>query len=401
MSTFQVIDNVVNAISDVKSGIDKGSSVSGVEISSGLGSISKAASKSIYYFPILMSKNVLPSTMGMVSQNLEGSYMSFVKACFALTPAMNVKNSEIVNVEDYLKLFHQNIGLQTKDELMVSLKESMEEYKMFPNDILNEATTSNVSSILNRYGSVAPSNISRTDSKGNTVTDKKYIQNKIQINEKEKEINGFRPSVIEVGITFIIGGQSVKVNVPVGIKTILHPVNPEELLEYIMDSVSGKGLLHNLIRYTTGELHSLSDILFGISNIKKSVSRDNDVSRWMKTIELRQKNAKKIRNNIVFLQKKSYLPNTSVVLSMDDIAEIERVIGYNLLKDTKRTAKFMTDNFLLSFVVADDVSETVYVMYDGHPDFQEFPYSTIKRENNKNEDIVNALIKGIGMGRTV
>ena len=401
MSTFQTIDKVVDTVSEFKDGFDKGSKMSGIELSNSLGSISKAASKSIYYFPIIMSKNVLPSTMGMVSQNLEGSYMSFVKACFALTPAMNVKNSEIVNVEKYLEMFHQNIGLQTKDDLVVSLRESMEEYQMFPNDILNEANTSNVSGIINRYGSFGPSEISKTDKKGNPIIEKKYIQNKIAISEKEREINGFRPSVIEVGVTFIIGGQSVKINIPVGIKCVLHPVNPEDLLEYIMDSVSGKGLLHNIIRYTTGELHSLSDIIFGISNIKKNVAKNNDVTRWMKTIELRQKNAKKIRNNIAFLNKKSYLPNTSIVISMEDVNEIERATGYNLLTNPKRTVKFMTDNFLLSFVITDDVSETVYVLYDGHQDFQEFPYTTIKRENNKNEDIVNALIKGIGMGRSV
>ena len=414
MSVYKEIETVMNAvdglISDGKDAVDRG----GISLTRGLGSISKGASKSIYYFPILMSKNIPLSTMGMISQNLEYSYMSFVRACFALTPAMNLKNADILNVEEYLKLFHQNIGLQNKDDLLISIRhESMEEWKMFPNEILNEASTKNVEDILNRYNS-SLNNFgkfgsqkelhTKVDKDGNLYS-KYELKKGTHINsvmvEKEKDkINNMRPSVVEITVTFIMDGQSVNVKIPVGVKTIIHSVNSEDLIEHIMNSVAGKGLLHNLIRYTTGELTSLSDILFGTSRIKKNISKNNDVTRWIDALE-RRKNSNKIRNNIPFLSKKPYLPNTSIVVSMEDVSEIKRVVGYDLLNDPKRTIKFMKDNFLLTFVISDDVTETLYVMYDGDTRFSEFPFATIKRENNKNEDIVNALIKGIGMGRTV
>ena len=54
MSTFQTIDKVVDTVSEFKDGFDKGSKMSGIELSNSLGSISKAASKSIYYFPIII-----------------------------------------------------------------------------------------------------------------------------------------------------------------------------------------------------------------------------------------------------------------------------------------------------------------------------------------------------------
>lgn len=417
MSIYKEITDVANAIADLTDEGKEAIENSPVSFTRNIGSISKGASKSIYYFPILMSKNIPLQTMSMISQNLEGTYMSFVRACFALTPAMNLKNSDIVNVEKYLQLFHQNIGLQTKDELMISLKtpknESMEEWKMFPNDILNEATTRNIEDIINRNNS--PLNnfgkfgntqyVIKTFDKDGKALNKMMDKDHIEINagaiEKEKDkINNMRPSVVEINVTFVIGGQKINVKVPVGVKTVIHSVNSEDLIDHIMESVSGKGLLHNFIRYTTGELTSLSDILFGTSKIKKHVAKGNDVTRWADALE-RRKNSNKIRNNIPFLSKKPYLPNTSIVVSMEDIAEIQRVIGYNLLQETKRTVKFMKDNFLLSFVISDDVTETLYVMYDGDTQFSEFPFTSVKRENNKNEDIVNALIKGIGMGRTV
>lgn len=417
MSIYQEITDIANAISDIA---DEGKDAiknSPISVTKSIGSISKGASKSIYYFPILMSKNIPLQTMGMISQNLEGSYMSFVRACFALTPAMNLKNSELVNVEKYLQLFHQNIGLQNKDELMISLKiprnEAMEEWRMFPNGILNEATTNNVNDIIDRHSSSLNNfgkfgqtqhNVRLFDSNGKIVNNRADTDH-IEINagaiEKEKDkINNMRPSVVEITVTFIIGGQKINVKIPVGVKTVIHSVNSEDLIDHIMESVAGKGILHNFIRYTTGELTSLSDILFGTSKIKNHFIKSNDVTKWADALE-RRRNSNKIRNNIPFLSKKPYLPNTSIVVSMEDISEIERTIGYNLLQETKRTMKFMKDNFLLSFVISDDVTETLYVMNDGDTQFSEFPFSSVKRENNKNEDIVDALIKGIGMGRTV
>ena len=223
--------------------------------------------------------------------------------------------------------------------------------------------------------------------------------NQTRITNETLERNGFRPSVIEIEVTFIIGGRDVKVNIPVGVKTVLHPVDSDNLLDHIMDSVAGKGILHNLIRWSTGEAMSLSDILFGFNKIKDSVKKDNDIDRWLNALKHR-KRMNKIRS-LPLLTKKPYLPNTSIVISMEDIAEIERTIGYNLLKDTNRTIKFMKDNFLLTFVVTDDVTETAWVLYDGHNQFDEFPYSTIKRENEKNNDMVNALVKNLLVKGTI
>lgn len=368
-----------------------------------MGSISRGASKAIYYFPILASGNVSPETMSMVATNLEGSYMSFVSACFALTPAMKVKG-DMVNVEDYLKLFHQNIGLQSKDDLMISLREGMEEFKMFPNESLNEANGSNISSILERndnFKMLGNNGNFEISSSTNSRTGKeqyKIYQNKI--NDEKERFNSFRPSVVNVTVTFLIDSQPVNVTIPVGVKSVLHPVNSSDLCDHIMECVAGKGLVHNLIRYTTGELKSLGDILFGISNIKKRVTRNDDVSKWAEALEKRKNSNLLSRFNIFAKNdnKRPYLPNTSIIISMEDVAEIERVVGYNLIKDKARTIKFMKDNFLLSLVVTDDVTKTLYVMYDGHTSFIEIPYTTIKRENDKTKDVVDSLIKGIGMG---
>jgi hypothetical protein len=195
-------------------------------------------------------------------------------------------------------------------------------------------------------------------------------------------------------VKFVYGaGVMDSVEIPVGVKAVMHPVEPSELTEKVMDSVAGRGILHNLIRYTTGEMLSLTDILFGVKKMKKNISGNSDLDKWSDALDHRKR-----LNSIskAAFAKRPFLPNVSIVISMEEINEIQRVVGYNLLTDTRRTIKFMQDNFLLSFVIADDLTETMYVMYDGHSRFEEYPYSSVQKENQKNEKLVNALIKTTG-----
>lgn len=380
MDTFKQIEQVAEKVN--------------VEPKFAMRSISAQASKSIYYFPIVCSKTVNPSTAAMIATNLEGAYMSFVQACFALTPAVAVKGDK-VNVEDYLKMFHQNVGIKSANELFLTLKESVEEWKMFPNDTLNEAVTSkeamkilsdaeNGRQIREKFG------------KGNTESSIKTRPGTYKYQDIEKR-NALRPSVVPVDVTFLLKGSEIKTTIPVGVKTILHPVDPDDLSEQIMDSVAGRGIFHNLIRYTTGEVMSLSDILFGISKMKKNISRskNSDVAKWMDIVDHRKRLSKLSKP---FLGKKAFLPNLTINISMDDVDTINRLIGYNLLTDTYRASKFIKDMFLLALVITDDATETAYVMYDGHSSYEEYPYSSLKRENEKTTDAVNAMIKGLGVG---
>lgn len=371
--------NFVNGLTDGKD----------IAIGSRMTSIASGASSAIYYFPIIASKNISGKIMALVANNLESSYASFVRACFALTPAMNVKSSELLNINDYLELFHQNIGLQNKKDLYVGLHEGLEEYKMFPNNTLNEASISKVSAIMDRMDSKAQD----IKSNGNSKPRPRHIFSGSDAKIVDSQ-NNIRPTVLEITAKFVMDQNIIDVKIPVGVKSVLHMVNPDQLTDHVMDSVAGKGLLHNLIRYTTGELSSLSDIVFNTSRIKKYVRGDNDVARWAGALDHR-KQMSKIRNAIPFLSKKPYLPNTTIMLSIDDVADIERETGYDLLKDINRATKFMKDNFLLSLVIVDELTETLYILYDGHNEYEDYPFVSIQRENEKHNSQVETLIKSL------
>lgn len=368
-------------------------------------SISSYASKAIYYFPILCSKTVLDKSAFMLTANLEASYASFVQACFAMVPAVKVKGSS-VNVEDYLKKFHQNIGISSGNDYYLNLKEAAAPYDLFVNEPLNEAITADkIKNALKADTNVTGKDVTekeiteKIDKDGNktkttTVKSRFISQRNFNVAEADKK-NNMKPSIVKVECTFIISNNEVKVNIPVGVKTMLHPLDSNELCNHIMDSVAGKGLLHNIIRYTTGEVLSLADILFGISKMKNTIkAKNSETAKWVDALEHRKRLCRMSR---AFLSKKPYLPNLAIVISMDDVNDIEQLIGYNLLKDTHRATKFMRDNFLLTFVIADDMTETAYIMYDGHTTYEEYPYSALKRENERTADAMSAISKSLGI----
>lgn len=368
-------------------------------------SISSYASKAIYYFPVLCSKTVLDKSAFMISSNLEAAYSSFVQACFAMVPAVKVKGSS-VNVEDYLKKFHQNIGINSGNDYYVNLRESAAPYDLFVNNTLNEAiTTDKIKKALKSDTNVGGEEIEereitvKTDKDGNrtstTKVNKRFIsQRNFNVAEADKK-NNMKPSIVKVECSFLLDSNEIKVSIPVGVKTMLHPLDSNELCNHIMDSVAGKGVLHNIIRYTTGEVLSLTDILFGINKMKNNIkAKDSETARWIDALEHRKRLC---RMSKAFLSKKPYLPNLAIVLSMDDVNDIEQLIGYNLLKDSHRAVKFMRDNFLLTFVIADDMTETAYIMYDGHSTYEEYPYSALKRENERTADAMSAISKSLGV----
>lgn len=384
-------------------------------VSSSPKSISSYAAKSIYYFPVLCSKTVTDKYAFMISANLEAAYSSFVQACFAMIPAVVVKGDN-VNVEDYLKIFHKNIGINSGNNYYITNESAMKPYNMFVNEILNEASSRTNKAVEEAKKLLTSKSFDSKisghyyDENGNETKDR---ERKVTENGKEKTVenrfvparlfntqevdkkNNLKPSIVKVDCVFLIQGNEVKVSIPVGVKTLLHPINSEELCNHVMDSMAGKGLLHSLIKYTTGEVMSLKDIIFGISKIKSTVHKKNtDFGKWVDAIEHRKRLN---RLSTGFFQKKPYLPNISMILSMDDINDIEHLTGYNLLKDSFRASKFMKDNFLLTFVIADDATETAYILYDGHSSYEEIPYSAMRRENERTADAMSAISKSLGI----
>lgn len=113
---------MIREIFDVLSAVSSGDSVSdsvksvvnNVNINkSRIRSISSYSSNSIFYFPTFVSDQLMADEASMVLKMIERSYASFVIACIGLMPFHRVSADDKASIENYLQQFHQNIGINT------------------------------------------------------------------------------------------------------------------------------------------------------------------------------------------------------------------------------------------------------------------------------------------------
>ena len=74
-------------------------------------SISAYSSNTIFYFPTIVSDQTMPEEQAMIIRMVEKAYASFVVACISLMPFHRIKADDKASIEDYLRQFHQNIGM--------------------------------------------------------------------------------------------------------------------------------------------------------------------------------------------------------------------------------------------------------------------------------------------------
>lgn len=108
---------MIREIFEVLDAIGNSKNKSNVKLNkSRIRSISSYSSNSIFYFPTMVSDQLLPEEVGMVTKMLERSYASFVVACISLMPFHRVSADDKAAIETYLQQFHQNLGIATTND---------------------------------------------------------------------------------------------------------------------------------------------------------------------------------------------------------------------------------------------------------------------------------------------
>lgn len=379
-------------------------------------SISSEAAKSTYYFPSLVSKNVSSKSATMMVSNLETVYAYFMRACMSMQPAIKVDGD--VRIEDYLSKFHKNVGIENNNRLFVTFKEDasdLEEFKYLVNEPLNEAIYSSTTTVNSAYDTngnkVRETEIHKdtndgvTSAKTTSIDDRGKVTSVISIEQKYaknwnsgdiNKKNGMAPLTMPVTCTFMSNEHEIEVAIPIGIKCTIHECDPSELNDRLINALIGHNLIKNFIRWTTGEVESLSDMLFSTKELRKNVEGRSEVDRWFDVVERRTR-INKLTPAI--FGKKAFLPNMSIIISKDDVDMIERKSKLNILKDPRFANKIIKDSYLLGLIVMDDSSETAWVMYDGKPNWEDMPYSAVKRETEKETNAITNLAKLLSLAK--
>ena len=230
--------------------------------------------------------------------------------------------------------------------------------------------------------------------------DASFKRNSIDLNRNmlsdndAKKANELVPTVMHVRVKVKDenGADAGVLDFNIGIKAVMHPVRSNEMVTNLVAVCNNKDKLFNFFRWTTGEISFVKDFVLNVDEMKTdAANRSAGASSWWTALK-RRRASNSIRKFTPNANK--LLPNSSFVVTMDEVNFIEQKYGYNIM-DPIFLDKIMSTYFLLGFVVVDNASQIVHFYFDGNTDFESISFSGLEKENSNSERKFKEMLKVI------
>ena len=163
----------------------------------------------------------------------------------------------------------------------------------------------------------------------------------------------------------------------IGVKVVLHNIKSDEMIINLQNALADNGVLFNFIRWTTGEKSLCKDLLLNINSTKLDISnKSKGSSPWWSTLK-RLKEVSRAQG--AFFSKTKLVPQSTIVISAFDADSVEKLYGFNL-RNPKFAIKLMKSLFLMNFIIVDEGTGTLDILYDGETAYQTYALETLERE---------------------
>jgi hypothetical protein len=212
-----------------------------------------------------------------------------------------------------------------------------------------------------------------------------------------KKANDMQPYMIDLKLLAGRGDSSFSqwINYTIGVKTTMHLAETRVLEKNIVYLLQNKNHTFNFIRWTTGEVSLLKDIILHLDDINFDVANKNDPTGKF-IASMRRLKKKGIKVGTYGANRTA--PFATIVISSSTYRSIRDNWGYDL-KNLTFGHKIMEELFLMCFVIIDDVNHTVDMLVDGQADYQTYSLDMLEREVTMNSNkLGKELTRMLGSG---
>jgi len=418
-------------------------------------SISRRAKGTTCQFPSIVADSIPLSMASVITKNMDRVYASFVQTVIASNPLIDITIDR--SPLDYMKRLHQNIKLESvidedalnrKNEERAQLRSFMEsecpnlsvpddmyetimervydgDYKLYvsPDFMFAVAFKESVinSDVMESNKEQFEDHLAKFDLKPFPITEAKKDDMKKDIlrsivdnaNKSEsqetafkttkelntprmvdrdaKRVNELQPYGLSVRLMAVNDKKEFVqyIDFIVGIKTILHVTKSREIVNAIGNVLKNRNAMFNFIRWTTGEISFIKDLLLHVDDIKLDTSyKSRGMSPFLPTL----KRLKEKKVNLSSSGINKLVPNATLVVSSFEVEDIKSEFGFDI-RDTYFAKKIIKELFLLAFIIVDEGSETIDILYEGSDSFETYTLETLEREVSLSS---NKLGKEIG-----
>lgn len=195
-----------------------------------------------------------------------------------------------------------------------------------------------------------------------------------------KKMNNAVPSLLIVRF-YSDSKATVATEFIIGVKSKVVPCNSDEILRRIANNNKDGRFMVNLLRTVSGEMKK-SDFLFGISRTQEDLMSINKKGSHGDTWALLQSRALAAKQAVKQGRVNDFSAITTVVISQADADDLFKEENIDIT-DPKVAVRFMQSYNLLGFIIVDDATESVKMLFDdGDNYFEELSYMMLDRETD-------------------
>lgn len=221
------------------------------------------------------------------------------------------------------------------------------------------------------------------------VQNKSMFQNQLLATDVKKA-NELIPTMMELSFLYNNGTNMTETQIIIGVKTVNHLVTSDDMMHNIALAVKEKRHLFKFIQWTTGEIEMVKDWILAKDKIKDEVKRQRSGRESVWWRRLKGRSAEDKLRRFTF-NNKDVLPNSTLVLTMDEVEMIINNHNINILKDARAVKSIFDTFFLLGLVIVDPAAELAYFNFDGQSDFQIQSFRSLEKENSSSADMKSLI----------
>lgn len=406
------VKNVLSFTSDVGNVLDKNSSKS----------FARGAQEQTFFFPAMVSNSCPVNMAATCVRHLDRMYASFVQIYLSANGIIDL--NYIKNPRQFINQYQSQMKLESSNDNDDELEELMEGYKdvlyagnsLFSDDngkvmmVYNEgAMTRGLTKTFNDgkktvYDLYATNNLpvyyedtastrrdvldafldAKDKELSKDVLDATSKINSPRLSDKEvKKLNDMQPYVLELNLLATKGDSSLAkyITYNIGVKTTLHLGKSDVLIQNIVYVLKNKNAAFNFVRWTTGEISLLKDIILNIKDINFNIANKYDSTGKFITALKRMKK-KPVRINKAGLSRTA--PLATIVITSYEYNTILNEYGFDL-KNITFAKKVMDELYLMAFIIMDEATQTIDILLDGSTTgFQTYSLDMLERETTMN-----------------
>lgn len=431
----------MGVIEEIMSVIRKGPEAAGKVNSLRLNtkSVARGSKDATFQFPCLVSDSAPIDMASAVARTLDQVYASFTQTWLSMNSMFDITIDP--TPLSYLKRIHQNMKIEGVENLIVDeedmdrymekvydgsyrfyfneetgygllinrknrdllkvmnenkelLREHLSDYDLTPMEPITEADSDHTSA-MDMVNTMVDAKIQNAESKDRkdmlTITGKSSQAPRITDREL-KRANDLVPYGIQVRMIALNDKKEFVqyIDIVIGVKTVMHLVQSDDMIENIARALQNRSVLFKFLRWTTGEISLMKDLIFNVNDMKAdAINKRDGKSPFFGTLKRLKDRRVGLRN---FTVPHALIPNATIVLTSYEVDVLQNKFAIDL-RSSSIGKKLINTLFLMSIVIMDEGSGTVSVLYDGEDSYQTYALETLERNASLNS---NTLGREIG-----